>query len=213
MRTVTSRIPAEFIARVDALLAAGGRRLLGLVGPPGAGKSTLAQALLEAFPGAAQVVPMDGFHLANAELDRLGRRGRKGAPDTFDAAGYVALLRRLRQQRSDETIYAPEFRREIEEAIAGAIAVRPATRLVVTEGNYLLLDEGPWAEVATLLDDCWYVDIDPALRQQRLAQRHQRFGRSAQDAADWVANTDEPNARRIEATRHRARAVFRWDEL
>mgnify|MGYP000031640972 CR=1 FL=1 len=213
MRAVTSRIPAEFIARVDALLAAGGRRLLGLVGPPGAGKSTLAQALLEAFPGAAQVVPMDGFHLANAELDRLGRRGRKGAPDTFDAAGYVALLRRLRQQRSDETIYAPEFRREIEEPIAGAIAVRPATRLVVTEGNYLLLDEGPWAEVATLLDDCWYVDIDPALRQQRLAQRHQRFGRSAQDAADWVANTDEPNARRIEATRHRARAVFRWDEL
>lgn len=213
MRTVTSRIPAEFIARVDALLTAGGRRLLGLVGPPGAGKSTLAQALLEAFPGAAQVVPMDGFHLANAELDRLGRRGRKGAPDTFDAAGYVALLRRLRQQRSDETIYAPEFRREIEEPIAGAIAVRPATRLVVTEGNYLLLDEGPWAEVATLLDDCWYVDIDPALRQQRLAQRHQRFGRSAQDAADWVANTDEPNARRIEATRHRARAVFRWDEL
>ena len=213
MRAVTSRIPAEFIARVDALLTAGGRRLLGLVGPPGAGKSTLAQALLEAFPGAAQVVPMDGFHLANAELDRLGRRGRKGAPDTFDAAGYVALLRRLRQQRSDETIYAPEFRREIEEAIAGAIAVRPATRLVVTEGNYLLLDEGPWAEVATLLDDCWYVDIDPALRQQRLAQRHQRFGRSAQDAADWVANTDEPNARRIEATRHRARAVFRWDEL
>ena len=207
MRTVTSRIPAEFIARVDALLTAGGRRLLGLVGPPGAGKSTLAQALLEAFPGAAQVVPMDGFHLANAELDRLGRRGRKGAPDTFDAGGYVALLRRLREQVGDETVYAPEFRREIEEPIAGAIAVQPDTRLVITEGNYLLLDEGPWAEVATLLDDCWYVDIDPALRQQRLAQRHQRFGRSAQDAADWVANTDEPNARR------RARAVFRWDEL
>ncbi|WP_298826907.1 nucleoside/nucleotide kinase family protein [uncultured Piscinibacter sp.] len=205
-----SRIPAEFIDRVDALLSAGGRRLLGLVGPPGAGKSTLAQTLLEAFPATVQVVPMDGFHLANAELDRLGRRGRKGAPDTFDAAGYVALLRRLRAQRGDETVYAPEFRREIEEPIAGAIAVRPSTRLVITEGNYLLLDEGPWAEVAALLDDSWYVHIEPALRHGRLVARHMQFGRSAEAATDWVGRIDEANARRIEATRPRARAVFRW---
>ena len=180
--------------------------------PPGAGKSTLAQALLEAFPGVAQVVPMDGYHLANVELARLGRAGRKGAPDTFDAAGYLALLQRLREQRADEIVYAPEFRREIEEPIAGAIAVLPDTRLVITEGNYLLLDDGPWAGIAQLLDDCWYVDIDPALRTDRLVARHRQFGRSAEQATDWVAQTDEPNARRIEATRERARAVFRWSD-
>ena len=210
MRSVTASIPAAFLSRIDALLAGGGRRLLGLVGAPGAGKSTLAQALLEAYVGVAQIVPMDGYHLANVELARLGRAGRKGAPDTFDADGYVALLRRLRAQRDDEIVYAPEFRREIEEPIAGAIAVLPSTRLVIAEGNYLLMDEGPWAQVAALLDDSWYVDIDPGLRQQRLVARHVQFGRSAGAAADWVQHTDEPNARRIEATRGRARVVFRW---
>jgi pantothenate kinase len=207
---VSHSIPAPFLARVDALLAPGGRRLLGLVGPPGAGKSTLAQALLEHFPGVAQVVPMDGYHLANVELARLGRAGRKGAPDTFDAAGYLALLQRLRDQSGDEIVYAPEFRREIEEPVAGAIAVLPSTKLVITEGNYLLLDDGPWAGVAALLDDCWFVDVDPALRTDRLVARHRQFGRSAEQAVDWVAHTDEPNARRIEATRSRASAVFRW---
>lgn len=207
---MTASIPAAFLSRIDALLAGGGRRLLGLVGAPGAGKSTLAQALLEAYVGVAQIVPMDGYHLANVELARLGRAGRKGAPDTFDADGYVALLRRLRAQRDDEIVYAPEFRREIEEPIAGAIAVLPSTRLVIAEGNYLLMDEGPWAQVAALLDDSWYVDIDPGLRQQRLVARHVQFGRSAGAAADWVQHTDEPNARRIEATRGRARVVFRW---
>jgi pantothenate kinase len=209
---VHATLPASFLARVEALLAPGGRRLLGLVGAPGAGKSTLAQTLLETFPGLSQVVPMDGYHLANAELARLGRRDRKGAPDTFDAAGYAALLQRLRAQRDDEIVYAPEFRREIEEPIAGAIAVLPQTRLVITEGNYLLLDEGPWAGVAGLLDDCWYVDIDHELRRQRLLSRHRQFGRDAAQAADWVQRTDEPNAQLIEATRARARAVFRWSD-
>ena len=211
MRSVTTPIPASFLARIDALLAGGERRLLGLVGAPGAGKSTLAQALLEAYADVAQIVPMDGYHLANVELARLGRAGRKGAPDTFDADGYVALLQRLRAQRDDEIVYAPEFRREIEEPIAGAIAVLPTTRLVIAEGNYLLMDEGPWAKVSALLDDSWYVDLDPALRHERLVARHVHFGRSADAAADWVQHTDEPNARRIEATRSRARAVFRWN--
>jgi pantothenate kinase len=191
-------------------MATGQRRLLGLVGAPGAGKSTLAQALLETLGEAAQVVPMDGFHLANAELVRLGRAARKGAPDTFDAAGYVALLHRLRAQGPNETIYAPAFRREIEEPIAGAIAVHPATRLVVTEGNYLLLDEDPWVEIAHLLDDCWYVEVDDELRRQRLIERHMRFGRDAAAARAWVEATDEPNARLIAATRPRARAILPW---
>jgi pantothenate kinase len=154
---------------------------------------------------------MDGFHLAQAELERLGRAARKGAPDTFDAGGYAALLRRLRQQRPDETVYAPEFRREIEEPVAGAIGILPQTRLVITEGNYLMLDDGPWAQVAGLLDDIWYVEVDDRLRVDRLTRRHEAFGRSPQDAVDWVAATDEPNARLIAATRQRAHFVFRWD--
>ena len=203
-------LPPAALARVQALLAGGGRKLLGLVGAPGAGKSTLAAVLQQAFPGVSQVVPMDGFHLANVELQRLGRAGRKGAPDTFDAAGYASLLRRLAQQPTGETVYAPEFRREIEEPVAGAIAVLPETQLVITEGNYLLLDDGPWAGVAALLDEVWYVDVDDALRTRRLLQRHQQFGRSAQQAADWVATTDEPNARRIAASRPHAHWCVHW---
>ncbi len=203
-------VPAEYVDRLTAMLAGGGRRLLGLVGPPGAGKSTLAAALQQAFAAVSQVVPMDGYHLANVELARLGRSGRKGAPDTFDAAGYAALLARLRTQRDDEIVYAPEFRREIEEPIAGAIPVLPGTRLVITEGNYLLLPEGPWAEVAGLLDEVWYVEVDDRLRQGRLLRRHEQFGRSPEAARDWVAGTDEPNARLIAATRARAHRVFRW---
>ena len=195
---------AECIGRVEALLADGGRKLLGLTGPPGGGKSTLAQALLEALPGRAIVVPMDGFHLANAELARLGRADRKGAPDTFDSAGYVALLQRLKAQRTGEVVYAPEFHRDIEEAVAGAIAVPSQVPLIITEGNYLLLDDGPWRDVRPLLDEVWYVDVDDALRRERLVQRHMRFGRSLEAARDWVASTDEPNARRIALTRERA---------
>ncbi|WP_285414383.1 nucleoside/nucleotide kinase family protein [Variovorax sp. efr-133-TYG-130] len=205
-------LPLDSAARLQALLAGGRRKLLGLVGAPGAGKSTLAAALL-ALVGAdrAQVVPMDGFHLANVELQRLGRAGRKGAPDTFDSAGYVALLQRLREQRPDgDIVYAPEFRREIEEPVAGAIAVLPTTQLVITEGNYLLHDAGPWAGAAAMLDEVWYVDIDDALREERLVRRHQQFGRSLEEARAWVAGTDAPNARLIAATRVRAHHVLPW---
>jgi pantothenate kinase len=205
-------LPAVARQRVQALLARGRRTLLGLVGPPGAGKSTLAAALQAEFAAVSQIVPMDGFHLANVELERLGRRGRKGAPDTFDSAGYVALLRRLRAQSGDELAYAPEFRREIEEPIANAIPVFAQTGLIITEGNYLLLDDGPWARVRELLDEVWYVDIPDTLRVQRLTRRHEQFGRSPEDAAAWVAGIDEPNARLIEASRGRASFVFGWEE-
>jgi pantothenate kinase len=209
---VLPELPSSARIRVNDLIKRSGRVLLGLVGPPGAGKSTLAAALLAEFASVAQVVPMDGFHLANVELERLGRRARKGAPDTFDSAGYVALLRRLLAQADDEIVYAPEFRREIEEPIANAIPVFARTQLIVTEGNYLLLDDEPWAQVRSLLDEIWYVDVDDALRVDRLTQRHEQFGRSAEEAAAWVAGTDEPNARLIEASRVRASFIFHWDD-
>ena len=205
-------LPASARTRARELIQRSGRALLGLVGPPGAGKSTLAAALQAEFANVSQVVPMDGFHLANIELERLARRDRKGAPDTFDSAGYVALLRRLLVQPDDEIVYAPEFRREIEEPIANAIPIHSRTQLIITEGNYLLLDEGPWAQVKELLDEVWYVDIDDEVRLHRLTRRHEQFGRSADAAAAWVANTDEPNARLIEASRARASFVFRWDD-
>lgn len=200
---------ADLLASLRGRLQPGRRFMLGLAGAPGAGKSTVAQALLQAFEGRAVVVPMDGFHLANSELARLGLAGRKGAPCTFDAGGYVALLERLRRRPDGATVYAPEFRREIEEAIAGAIAVPDDIELVITEGNYLLLDEAPWHGVREQLDETWYVDVDPDLRRARLVARHMQFGRSEQAARDWVENTDEPNARLIEASRPRAQRVLR----
>ena len=207
----TQRIPTAYQARIEALLQAGGRRLLGLVGAPGAGKSTLANALAQQWPAQIQVVPMDGFHLANATLVQLGRRQRKGAPDTFDAHGFVALLKRLRAQSVDQVVYAPNFERNLEEPIAGAIAIEAATPLVVVEGNYLLLGEHPWNQVQAFLDEVWFVDIAQDTRINRLVQRHQQFGRTAQAAADWVRDTDEPNARRIEAEKFKADVLFRWD--
>jgi pantothenate kinase len=193
----------QALARARALISRGGRRILGLIGPPGAGKSTLAGQLVDALEGTAVLLPMDGFHLANVELARLGRAGRKGAPDTFDAAGYAALLRRVRAG-GDATVYAPEFRREIEEPIASAIAIAPEVPLVITEGNYLLLDQQGWSGVRALLDEAWYVDVDEALRRQRLVERHMRFGRSEAEARAWEAGTDQPNAELIGATAARA---------
>ncbi|WP_035058673.1 nucleoside/nucleotide kinase family protein [Andreprevotia chitinilytica] len=197
-----------YLQRLNALLADGKRKLLGITGAPGAGKSTLAQQLVDLLGERAVMLPMDGYHLANVQLAQLGRADRKGAPDTFDSAGYVALLRRLRDQQAGETVYAPEFRREIEEPIAGAIAIEPATQLIITEGNYLLLDQGHWAGVRPLLDEVWFVDVDSALRQQQLVERHIRFGRDQDQALAWVAHTDEPNAQLIDATRARADFVF-----
>jgi pantothenate kinase len=202
-------IDSIYLQRIEALLASGRRVLLGLVGAPGAGKSTLAQALHAHFGAISQVVPMDGFHLAQAELERLGRAQRKGAPDTFDSAGYVALLARLRQPHSDEVVYAPDFRRDLEEPIAGAIAIDAQTQLLICEGNYLLLDEGHWSKIPALLDEVWYVDVPDDLRQARLVARHRQFGRSQEAAEAWVQTTDEPNARRIAQGKSKADVIFK----
>lgn len=204
-------LPSVCQQRIAQLLASGERKILGLVAPPGAGKSTLAEALMAHYPQRVQGVPMDGFHLANRELLRLGRQQRKGAPDTFDAAGFVNLLRRLKSQSVSEIIYAPEFRRDIEEPVAGAIAIAPDTSLVITEGNYLLLDDAPWNQVREVVDEIWYLDVPDELRRERLLARHMRFGRSRAEALDWMARTDEPNAMRIAATRHDADLCMNWN--
>ncbi|MFE0733340.1 nucleoside/nucleotide kinase family protein [Streptomyces sp. NPDC058855] len=194
-------------ARARALAEPGRRRILGLAGPPGAGKSTLAARLADRLGGLAVLVPMDGFHLAQAELERLGRADRKGAPDTFDAAGYTALLTRLRAPEPGVTVYAPAFDRSLEEPVAGSLPVAPEVPLVITEGNYLLHDEGPWARVLPLLDEAWYLDLDDGLRVERLVERHVRFGKDRARAELWVRTSDEANARLVARGRHRAHLV------
>ncbi|GEL96628.1 nucleoside/nucleotide kinase family protein [Cellulomonas terrae] len=197
----------DLLARVEALLAGGPRRVLGIVGAPGAGKSTVAAQVAAAVGPAAVVVPMDGFHLAQTELERIGRADRKGAPDTFDADGFVALLTRLRDPR--RTVYAPEYRRELRNPVAGAIAVPPEARLVVVEGNYLLLDEHGFGPVAALLDESWFLAPDDALRLSRLVARHEAFGKSPEAARAWSHGPDEKNARLVAATAVRADVVVR----
>ena len=203
-------IADSYLERIHTLLASGSRKILGIVGPPGSGKSTLAQQLAEALGEKAVVVPMDGYHLSNVELARLQRAQRKGAEDTFDSAGYLALLRRIKANVPGETVYAPQFDRTLDEPVAGAIAIEHATPLVITEGNYLLLQQGPWGQVKSLLDEAWYVDVDNNLRQSRLIARHRHFGKTEDEAKSWVESTDEPNARMIEASAARADLIFQW---
>lgn len=194
----------DLVARVRRLP---GRPVIGICGAPGAGKSTLAERLVKALGADAVLIGMDGYHLAQVELERLGRAERKGAPDTFDAAGYVHLLRRVREQ-DDEAVYAPEFRREIEEPIAGAVPVRPEHQYVVTEGNYLLVDEAPWHEVRTLLTETWFLAPDETLRRDRLIARHRAFGRTLDEARERTLGSDEHNAVLINATRRAADLVL-----
>jgi pantothenate kinase len=192
--------------RARRLAVAGGRRILGITGPPAAGKSTLAEELVAALAPAALIVPMDGFHLAEAELVRLGIHERKGAIDTFDVGGFVALVRRLKDQ-AEPVVYAPEFRREVEEAIAGAIAVPREVPLVVTEGNYLLVDLGEWAALRSLLDEVWYLDPDEESRIDWLVRRHKAFGRDDDAARARALGSDQRNAELIVTTRDRADVV------
>ncbi len=197
----------ELLGRAERLAGAGGRRILGITGAPGAGKSTLAEQLGAALGPRAVSVPMDGYHLAGRELDRLGLADRKGAPETFDGAGFVALLRRLRESRG-ETVYAPEFRREIEEPIAGAIPVLGDVPLVITEGNYLLLDHEPWAAVRPLLDEVWFVAPPEEDRLAWLTARHALHGKDPEAAFRWARGPDQANALLVAATQDRADLVL-----
>lgn len=190
------------------------RRVIGLSGPPAAGKSTVASYLVGRLGARGAHVPMDGFHLADVELRRQGLLDRKGAPETFDAHGYAALLGRLATDRTD-TVYAPGFDRHLEQPLAGAIAVLPEVDVVVTEGNYLLLRAPEWRQVRRRLDVVWHLTVDEEVRLQRLVARHETFGKTPAEARSWVQRVDEPNARLVQATAGRADRVldltgWRW---
>ncbi len=204
---------ADLVAAARRLVRDERRAVLGITGPPGCGKTTLAGALVAALaaepeglgPDAVALVPMDGFHLADAQLERLGLRDRQGAPETFDVGGYVTALERLR--RSGTLVYVPGFERDLEQPLAAARVVLPAARLLVTDGNYLLSRQGGWEQVRPLLDEVWYVDTPDEQRHRWLVARHVQFGKDLEAARAWVASVDEPNAVHIAAERHRADRV------
>ncbi|ROR89954.1 nucleoside/nucleotide kinase family protein [Nocardioides aurantiacus] len=186
------------------------RRIIGIAGAPGAGKTTYAVALAARLGGVH--VPMDGFHLADVALDSLDLRDRKGAPETFDAFGYAALLARLRTE-TGHTVWAPAFERDLEQPLAGAIGVPADAEVVVTEGNYLLLDTPEWRAVRAQVDECWWVEVDEVVRRARLVARHVRFGKTPQEAEAWVARVDDANAALVTAGRAAADRVVDADEL
>jgi len=198
---------ADLVTRAHRLGDTGDRRILGITGAPAAGKSTLALRLVAALGERAVEVGMDGFHLAQRELNRLGRTERKGAPDTFDAVGYVALLARLAAAGPD-VVYAPEFRRDLEEPIGSAIPVPPTVPLVVTEGNYLLLTDEPWRRIRPLLDEVWFLAPPEDERLARLISRHRAFGRTEAQAKQRAYGSDQANAELITPTAARADLVL-----
>lgn len=196
---------------LDLHAAHGGERvIIGIAGSPGSGKSTLAHTLVESLNTTDQHpavhVPMDGFHLSNSTLDHLGFRGAKGALHTFDGWGFIALLRRLREETSN-VVYAPSFHREVDEGVAGDIAIHPTHTIVVVEGNYLLVDEQPWHIARHVLTDSWFCHTPDDERFSRLVSRHTLFGKTPEAARTWVTEVDNKNAELIEKTRQYANVI------
>ena len=202
---------AELLELAHGIHSAGRRYLIGLTGPPGSGKSTLAAGLVELLRPSPPVIPMDGFHLATAEIEGRGLGDRKGSPETFDPWGFVDLVTQIARQAHDGMVYAPKFDRDIEEPIAGVIPVGPADGLVIVEGNYLLFGEAPWTRIRPALDLCAYLELGDAIRRSRLVDRHVRYGKPRLEAERFVRNSDEKNAQLVKATRDCADVIVRMD--
>lgn len=202
-------------------------RVLGLTGPPGTGKTTVAALVAEMLESAgaevAGVAPMDGFHLSNALLDEWDLRERKGAPETFDVHGYVSLLQRVHEvsgtplpasapdapaARAGALVLAPDYRRELHEPVAASIPLGPSG-IVITEGNYLGLDRPGWREARRLIDLLVFIDTDETDIYRRLIARHEAFGKERAAAAHWVRTVDAPNVELVNSCRGSADAVVR----
>ena len=199
--------PFELAAVIRQKATGQGRFLTALAGPPGAGKSTLAAALVDALGQGAKAVPMDGFHYDDRVLIARGARDRKGAPDTFDAQGFFHLLRRL---RSEGEVAIPLFDRDLEISRAGADIVTPEDRLLVVEGNYLLLNEAPWPQAAPLFDLTVWIDVPEAELDRRLLARWAHYGKTPEQARAWIDGNDMPNIRRVTRNSRAADVVVRW---
>jgi pantothenate kinase len=199
--------PAELAQEIRLRAAGQGRFLTALAGPPGAGKSTLAAELVTALGSGAKAVPMDGFHYDDAVLIARGARDRKGAPDTFDAHGFFHLLRRL---RVEDEVAIPLFDRDLEISRAGADIVGPEDRLLIVEGNYLLLNESPWPEAAPLFDLTVWIDVPEAELDRRLQARWAHYGKTPEEARAWIDGNDMPNIRRVTQGSRPADLVIRW---
>nr|WP_314142839.1 nucleoside/nucleotide kinase family protein [uncultured Rhodococcus sp.] len=202
---------SELVALARTLAVPGERRILGLTGAPGAGKSTVAEQLVDALgPELAVLIPMDGFHLANEVLIELGRLDRKGAHDTFDDGGYARLIAAVHDQPpGGPLVYAPRFRREIEESIGSSIPVPSSVPLVITEGNYLLMESDAWPAARAMIDEVWFLAPHTRVRHQRLVARHEAYGKSHEDAEFWALGSDERNAELIGSTARRADRILR----
>lgn len=180
--------------------------LLGITGPPGVGKTYVAarvRAHLEQTGLRAETVAMDGFHLSNLQLEQRGLRQRKGAPETFDVPGLLALLSRVRAA-GPEPVFVPDYDRELHEPVAARRCIEPGTRVVVLEGSYLLHDAPGWSDVRALLDVAWYLDAPASVRAERLVERHVAGGRTRAQALAWMEQVDHANAALVEASRDRA---------
>jgi pantothenate kinase len=213
-RTISmAELAAAVAVRAARRRDPGLRYVLGIAGPPAAGKSTLSIALRDelnrrAGRRLAEIAPMDGFHLSNARLQAVGALARKGEPDTFDAAGYARRLASVRHA-GDADVAWPTFDRSIEEPVPGGVVFTPDVQIAITEGNYLLLDTGDWASVRTALDEAWFIDADLSLLESRLIARHRQGGKSEAAARTKTSRSDLPNARLVRRTRQRARLVLR----
>ena len=196
--TTALKARIQAVAERMRALPEGRRRLIAIAGPPGAGKSTLADALVQELGPTAALVPMDGFHFDNDTLEARGLRNRKGAPETFDLEGLSSLLEQLVR---DDEVAIPDFDRVQDKVVGSSIFVRAGHRWVIVEGNYLLLDEPGWRDLPHHWDLSVYLDESHGVLEERLVHRWLDLGLTLDDARAWALGNDIPNAKRVAAAR------------